>query len=824
MGGNTSKHRSLSTDSEDVTTTLAQAETTQPRRRIVQNYLLIWLDAHIDESENNCQYTLKQLRKIVNDINLFTSPDQCTHFLSQIDKEMAFMIISGALSEHLVPAIHGMTHVDSIYIFCNRTEKHAQWVKEWSKVRGVYNNITHICEALLQAIKQCNQDSIPVSFVSTTSGEFSRNLDELEPSFMYTQIFKEILFDLEYDQQSVNQLAAYCSEKYVDNVNELDIIQKFAREYRPDTSIYWYTRECFILQMLNRALRTLESDTVMKMSFFIRDLHLQIEKLHRVQFGKRPRKAFIVYRGQGLSSQDFAKLQKTKGGLMSFNNFLSTSKKKDVSLGFAKGALKKSETVGILFKMTIDLSISSAPFAVIDKVSFFKEEQEFLFTTHAVFRVGEIETIDNNDRLYKVELQLMADNDSQLCTLAEQIRKETFSNKKGWCRIGELLINLGQFDKAEQVYSIVLQETTADEDKANIFHQLARINNGQGAYEEALSYHREAFRFYEKTLPRKHPLLAASYNDIGLVYNNMREYSKSLSSYEKSLSIRQKTLPPDHPDLAISYNHIALAYYNMEEYSKALSFYEKSLEMYEKTLSSNHPDLAASHNNIGLVYHNMGEYAKALSSFEKSLEIRQKTLPPDHPDLAISHNNIGLAYYNIEEYSKALSSYEKSLAIRRKTLPPDHLDLATSYNNMGLVYYNMGEYSKALSSYEKSLDIRRKTLPPNHRDLATSHNNIGSVYYSIEEYSKALSSYKKSYDICKKTLPPNHLLLATFYNNSGTVYHNTGEYAKALSSYKKSLEIYDETLSSNHPLLVTSHNNIGSLYDSMEEYSKALSS
>jgi hypothetical protein len=78
--------------------------------------------------------------------------------------------------------------------------------------------------------------------------------------------------------------------------------------------------------MLNRALRTLEADTIINMGFFIRDLHRQIVDAYQVQRNSYRGESFIVYRGQGLSNSDFEKLMNSKGGLMSFNNFLSTSK------------------------------------------------------------------------------------------------------------------------------------------------------------------------------------------------------------------------------------------------------------------------------------------------------------------------------------------------------------------------------------------------------------------------------------------------------------------------------------------------------------------
>jgi hypothetical protein len=71
------------------------------------------------------------------------------------------------------------------------------------------------------------------------------------------------------------------------------------------------------------------------MGFFIADLHRHIVELHAEQFGNQYSPAsFTVYRGQGLSKTDFEQMLKTKGGLMSFNNFLSTSKQREVSLAF----------------------------------------------------------------------------------------------------------------------------------------------------------------------------------------------------------------------------------------------------------------------------------------------------------------------------------------------------------------------------------------------------------------------------------------------------------------------------------------------------------
>ena len=412
-------------------------------------------------------------------------------------------------------------------------------------------------------------------------------------------------------------------------------------------SIWWYTRECFTYHLLNRALGTLDADTIISMGVFIRDLHNQLEQLHQQQVDNYHGESFTLYRGQGLTTNDFEKLLKTKGGLMSFNNFLSTSKNREVSLPFAKSSSEKKDKIGVLFEMTIDPSVLSTPFAAIDAVSYFKAEQEVLFSMHSVFRIGEIQKMDNNSQLYHVQLKLTADDDPQLRILTEHIRQETSGNT-GWERLGSLLLKIDQFNKAEELY-IILLEQTSDEDKR---------------------------AFY--------------YNQLGLVYDSMGEYEKALSSHERSLEIRKIALPPNHSDLATSYNNIGLVYNNMGEYEKALSSHERTLEIRKIALPLNHPELAVSYNNIGLVYGSMGEYTKALSSCERALEIYKIVLPPNHPYLAVSYYNIGSVYYNMGEYEKALSSFERALEIRKIALPPNHSRLAMSYNNIGLGHGQFG--------------------------------------------------------------------------------------------------------------------------------------
>ncbi|CAF1236257.1 unnamed protein product [Rotaria sordida] len=624
---NKPKKTSSSSTAASVSTMGRSAALPQPARRIIQNFLLVWLDANIDESKEDIQNSLKHLRRIVASITTFTDAQQCFDYLSGITKEKAFMIVSGSLGQKFVSEMEAIPQLESVYVFCGNQSYHEQWANKVSKVKGVYTKIEPICKALEIDRQRCDQAMISVSF------------NGLDPLFMYTQLLKEALLEIEDDdRKSLKELARYCREQ--DDILE-DQIKQVENEYRNHTPIWWYTAETFIYPMLNRGLRVMNVDIIMKLGFFIRHLHNHITELHREQENNMP-KHFQVFRGQGLSLEDFEKMKKTTRGLMSFNNFLSTSRNRNISLEtFARPATKKPNSVGILFIMNIDTTIcknSLTPFAEVSQVGYYKnQEEEILFATHTIFRIDHIKRIEdkNTDRLWQVNLTLVGNQDDDFNKLTAHLR-EDFNEHTGWGRLGFILLKLGEYQKSEQLYQILLAKATSDQDKATYNHQL------------------------------------------GWIYDSMGDYSQALSYYEKSLDIKKKILSPNDIGLASSYNNIGMVYDNMGEYSKALSSYERAFDIYKKALPPNHPDLASSYGNIGNVYAEIGEYSKALSSYERALEIRKIALPPNHPDLATSYGNIGNVYAEIGEYSKALSSYERSLEIKKIALPPNHPSLASS--------------------------------------------------------------------------------------------------------------------------------------------------
>ncbi|CAF4384550.1 unnamed protein product, partial [Rotaria socialis] len=242
MGGTNPKPTVPKSTVSAATSRTTTSDAMQSRRRMVQNYLVIWVDGNIDESTEDFRNTLAQLRSVIRDV-----------------------------------------------------------------------------------ARECDHDLIPMSFVpkrcASDAASNEQNLNQLPPTYMYSVIFQDIVLEIDDDDtKSIKALEIYCKKKEIPDTE----INELKRKYHQKSPVWWYTCEMFLYGMLSWGLRSLDMEAMFKLGFFIRSLHLQLKQLHQKQSAKF-KKSFAVYRGQGMNEEDFQNLLDSKGGLLSFNNFLSTS-------------------------------------------------------------------------------------------------------------------------------------------------------------------------------------------------------------------------------------------------------------------------------------------------------------------------------------------------------------------------------------------------------------------------------------------------------------------------------------------------------------------
>ena len=424
--------------------------------RILQNFQLLWLDSDFNDADPHFKKSLESLHQTVTSITTFTDADECVDFMDEFEEGRVFLIVSSSLGRHVVPCIEAMSQLESVYVLCDNKVLHEGWASRISKVKGLYTEIEPISEALQIDCKICDQAMMPITF---------KGIDAL---FMYTQLLKEAILQIEDDhEKSMEEFVAYCRRQK--DPSPLTI-EKIENEYPHHSPIWWYTGPFFICPMLNRGLRLMDTDIIVRMGFFIRHLQNHMDKVHREQQATNPMPTkFTVFRGQGLSHEYFHKMKRSKDGLMAFNNFLSTSLSRAVSIGFAWQS--NPDDVAILFVMTIDRRVceqSSISFVDVTNEGHFEdEEREILFATHSIFRIQRMNMIKDSNRnpMWEVHLTIVGETDQEMGELTRHVRKEMSSNA-GWSRLSWILWKIGQSQKAEELYQVLLGNASSDTDRA----------------------------------------------------------------------------------------------------------------------------------------------------------------------------------------------------------------------------------------------------------------------------------------------------------------------------------------------------------------------
>ncbi|CAF3006143.1 unnamed protein product, partial [Rotaria sp. Silwood2] len=255
---------------ENVITTNDSSKSTS--NQIVENFIFVWLNSGCDEPHEKNQQFISKLETIINSIEKFTDIDQCIELLAKIKDEKIFLFISDSLGRKLLPLIQQYTQIYSIYT----TFKQQLWMQQYDNIKNV-SSLDELLDKIQEDIRQLNNDLISMSIIPQSS---NTDLNRLEPSFMYFQLLKENLFVLQYDQHAFDELITYCRTIYHNKKEELNNIDKFQKNYDKNKAIKWYTDECFVYHVLNKALRIFDIETIMKFSFVLRDIHCQIEERH----------------------------------------------------------------------------------------------------------------------------------------------------------------------------------------------------------------------------------------------------------------------------------------------------------------------------------------------------------------------------------------------------------------------------------------------------------------------------------------------------------------------------------------------------------------
>jgi hypothetical protein len=344
-----------------------------------ENITLIWYDCKTNDDDNSdISLTKQSLREINNFVRFFNEHNSCLNYIKTISTEKVFLILPGSLCISDLNLFHALEQVESIFVFCIHREKYLPLMDQFDKIIGIYTKQNELTISIKETIQLCELNSAKFSF-SKLPQKYMRNLDCECGSFVFFQLFKEVIHHMAHTNEAKSDMIIQCKKDYLGNNPALEDIKKFELEYTANDAIKWYTEDTFVYRIINKILRTENIDAFFAYRFFITDLCKQILISHK-QFKKKYKsKQLTVYRGIKLSSEELHMMNDNIGNLFSMNGFMSCSQTREVAMKFALNGSKRHQCKPVLF--VIDVNMNQADkiiFADISQQSSY-DENEILF-------------------------------------------------------------------------------------------------------------------------------------------------------------------------------------------------------------------------------------------------------------------------------------------------------------------------------------------------------------------------------------------------------------------------------------------------------------
>jgi CHAT domain-containing protein len=410
------------------------------------------------------------------------------------------------------------------------------------------------------------------------------------------------------------------------------------------------------------------------------------------------------------------------------------------------------------------------------------------FISHAQYTNTLFSKIDSliGTSEFELALQLI---ESELSTSKTSEETIWLTSKKA-----EALISRGNLVEAETLLQSINTRDKTLPLQGMVLTNIGYLNLNKGRNDLALQYLEEALNKFQQSNSTNTKEGARCLSTLGLVYSSTGKYKQAESNQNIALQIRLKIFGNQSEEVAASYNDLGLVY-SQSDPDKALEYYEMALPIYEKLHGKEHYKIAIASTNIGLMYTSLELYGDAINNFETALSIWRKIYPNGHPNEAITLLNLGRTYGQMKNQTASLQYSEKALVIYKNYYGAKHSDISQTLNQIGNLRLAENNFDLALQMFQEAIvanSPRFSSLDITKNPSITDYYNAKVLLYSLRY--KALALEEKYY---RETLKLDNLklALASLYSCDSLIdeirHHSTDESDK-LALGELSNEVYED--------------------------------
>ena len=408
-----------------------------------ENITLIWFDP--DKKLNGDTTDLKKRLREINDYVIFHNElETCITYIQAVEKQKIILIIPDLYTSQILSSVAALSQVHSIFIYGSTKEHHLPL--EDTKIAGIFDELDLLCSAIQEQITLADEQMYTWSFFDQEENA-TRDLSKQASDFLWLQLLHDVILSLPRDQQAKKQMIGACRVYYHGNCKELALIDEFEQKYQSKEAIQWYLKCSFLRKMINKALRTEDTNQLYILRYFLGDLMGSLARKHQ-QIAPSANEKLTVYREMKLSRDEFNKLKEKKGKLISLKGFLTARSHRSSTM---PSATKEADYVTALFEIECNIQElgDSVSFADISQFNESSSSEEILFDLNTTFRLEGVQQDDGQLWLIKMN----AVNDGR--TITQKYIHDTRRQLEDLSIpiiFGKLVCDMSQWDQSQKYF------------------------------------------------------------------------------------------------------------------------------------------------------------------------------------------------------------------------------------------------------------------------------------------------------------------------------------------------------------------------------------
>jgi serine/threonine protein kinase/uncharacterized protein HemY len=315
----------------------------------------------------------------------------------------------------------------------------------------------------------------------------------------------------------------------------------------------------------------------------------------------------------------------------------------------------------------------------------------------------------------------------------------------------------------------------------------------QEAYQECLTFEREAATIRREILGDQHPLTMRAIAAVGGFEQYLGRVESSRNTIEMAANafqgdlagtidlqsylaevgrmwklgereaafqfMREKLAPfenkfPDKALIADSLRWLGYNAWNADEHDIAEPLLREALERYRKLHGDEpHPQTAKVLLNLGKLVGYKRQKEEAVQLLQASLAMSRQVFGDEHSEVAIAVYELGRAYRTNQDWPNAETAFREAANLRRKLPSETTSSLEWSLDELATALMRQSKYAAAEPVARECLELRLSRLGPEDLLVSNAQRELGTILMRRAKHAEAESLFRAALATRHKVLP-----------------------------------------------------------------------